>query len=125
MDELLRIQGFIGDHPSSLCLIFDKIMVQVSGLELLGITSAQYGSLLIPVIMSKFPNKIRVRVVRQTNKDVWDINHLLQIIRQEVEARETSEETQVNPNRMPSHPLRAPVSYNPTTASFITNSHTV
>ena len=121
MDELLRIQGYVGDRPSSLRSIFDKIMVQVRGLESLGIRSAQYGSLLIPVIMSKFPNEIRLRVARETNKDVWDIDELLQIIRQEVEARETSEGTRVNPNRVPFHPPRAPVNHNPTTGSFITN----
>ena len=37
MDELLRIQGYVGDRPSSLHSIFDKIMVQVRGLESLGI----------------------------------------------------------------------------------------
>ena len=100
MDELLRIQGYVGDCPSLLHSIFHKIIVQVRGLESLGIQSAQYGSLLIPVIMSKFPNEICLRVAHETNKDVWDIDELLQIIRQEVETRETSEGTRVNPNRV-------------------------
>ena len=46
MDKLLRIQGYIGDRPSLLRSIFNKIMVQVCGLESFGIQSAQYGSLL-------------------------------------------------------------------------------
>ena len=75
--------------------------------------------------MSKFPNEIHLRVARETNKDGWEIDELLQIIQQEVEARETSEGTHVNPNRVPSHPPRAPVNHNPTTSSFVTNSGTV
>ena len=54
MEELLRVQGSVGDRPSSLR-------------ESLGIRSSQYGSLLIPVIMSKFPNEIHLRVARKTN----------------------------------------------------------
>ena len=75
--------------------------------------------------MSKFPNEILLRVARETNKDVWDIDELLQIIRQEVEARETREGTRVNSNRVPSHPPRTPENHNPTTGSFITNIGTV
>ena len=45
MEELLRIQGSVGNHPSSLCSTFDKIMAHVCGLESLGISSGQYGSL--------------------------------------------------------------------------------
>ena len=116
MEELLRI-GFTGDRPSSLRSTLDKIMVHVRGLGSLGIGSEQYGSLLIPVIMSKFPNEIRLRAARETNKDVWEIEELLQIIKQEVEAREASGGTCVNPSRATFLPNRTP-----TTGSFVTNS---
>ena len=45
MEELLIIQGSVGNHPSSLCSTFDKIMTHVRGLESLRISSGQYGSL--------------------------------------------------------------------------------
>ena len=121
MEELPRI-GSTGDRPSSLRSTFDKIMVHVRGLGSLGIRSEQYGSLLIPVIMSKFPNEIRLRAARETNKDVWEIEELLQTIKQEVEARETSEGTRVNPSRATFLSNRTPTNSNPTTGSFITNS---
>ena len=70
MEELLRAQGSVEDCPSSLLSTLDKIMVHVCGLELLGIRSSQYGSLLIHVIMSKFPNEVRLKVTHATNKDV-------------------------------------------------------
>ena len=43
-------------------MVFDKIMIHIRGLEALGVTSEQYGSLLIPVIMTKFPSEIRLRI---------------------------------------------------------------
>ena len=38
--------------------------------------------------MSKLPNEISLKDAREINKDVWEIEELLQIIKQEVDARE-------------------------------------
>ena len=53
MEGLLKIPSCSGDRSCSLRSVYDKIMVNIRGLEALGVTSEQYGSLLIPVIMSK------------------------------------------------------------------------
>ncbi len=59
MDELLKIQPCATDKLSALRFVYDKISVHVRGFTSLGISSEQYGSLLIPVIMSKMPSDIR------------------------------------------------------------------
>ena len=71
-------------------------------MESLGVSSTQYGSLLIPVIMSKLPHEIRVQIARNTAREVWDMPELLEVIRQEVEALGISEgvKTNVNPGRI-------------------------
>ena len=61
-----------------------------------GVHSEQYGSLLIPIIMSKLPSDVRLQVARTMQKDVWEIKDLLEIIRNEVEARELSEHVKAN-----------------------------
>ena len=86
MEGLLKVANCTGHRPASLCGVFDKIMVHVRGLEALGITSEQYGSLLIPVIMTKFPSDIHLRIARETGRDAWKIGPLLDIIKIEVEA---------------------------------------
>ena len=53
MEELLKIPNWGGDRSTSLRAVFDKIMVHFRGLEVLGVRSEQYGSLLIPIIMTK------------------------------------------------------------------------
>lgn len=58
MDELIKLQSNDNDRPASLRYIYDRISVHVRGLALLGISTEQYGSLLIPVVMSKLPNEI-------------------------------------------------------------------
>ena len=44
------------------------------------------GSLLIPIIMAKLPLEIRVHVARNTTEDVWDIESILNVIQNEIEA---------------------------------------
>ena len=41
---------------------YDKIWVNVCGLEALGVYAKRYGSLLIPIIMAKLPADIRLQV---------------------------------------------------------------
>ena len=91
MDELLKIPSCTNDKLHSLRLVYDKISVHTRGLATLGISADQYGSLLIPVIMSKLPNEIRLQIARKSTQEVWKIDELLDIIKKEVEAREATE----------------------------------
>ena len=71
MDELSKIAPCANDKPNHLRFVYDKISVDVRGLEALGVTAEQYGSLLIPVIMSKLPSEIRLEIARKTERDVY------------------------------------------------------
>ena len=90
MQALLKLQTYQNEKTSDLRAIYDKIMVNVRGLESLGISSEKYGSLLIPVIMSRMPSEIALQVARKTSEDIWSIDEIMIIIRQEIEAREVS-----------------------------------
>lgn len=61
------------------------------------VNSDQYGSLLIPVIMSKLPEEICVRGPRETTSTIWKIEELLEIIKQEVKAWKLTKTTFQNP----------------------------
>ena len=99
MEALLKVANCTADQPASLRMVFDKIMVHTRGLEALGVTSEQYGSLLIPVIMTKLPSETRLRIARETGREAWRIGPLLNIIKIEVEAWEVSEGAIMNVNR--------------------------
>jgi len=96
MDELLMLPNCV-----RLLLIYDKTTVHVRGLHALGIDYKQYGSLLIPVIMSKVPNDIRLRMVRENQGGVWDLDKLMTTLLVEVEAQEASESTKVTASKLP------------------------
>lgn len=95
MDELLKLKACSNESSSQLRYVYDQISVHVRELENLGVKSDQYGSLLIPVIMSKLSPEIRLQIARKTSTSVWEINELLEIIRNEVDARESSDAVKV------------------------------
>ena len=90
MDDLLQLPTCSGTKPAELRLILDKVSVNVRGLESLGVKSEQYGSFLIPIIMSKLPADVRLQIARVTTKDVWEIEEVLSVLKSEVQAREMS-----------------------------------
>ena len=119
MEGLLKVSNCGSDRPCSLRPVYDRIMVHVRGLETLGITSEQHGSLLIPVIVTKLPSDIRLRVARETGKKAWKIATILTILREEVEAREASEDSTIFVMKPPSHPVKS--SSNSTSSFLVAN----
>ena len=63
--------------------------------------------------MSKLPSDVRLQIARRTEKDVWVIKDLLEIIRKEVEARKLSQQVKAN-NEI----KKPPSSRVPTTSSL-------
>ena len=95
MESLLQLPVCAGDRSSHLRLVYDKIKVNVRRLKALRVRAEQYDSFLIPIIMAKLPSEVRLQIARVTNKDVWEVEELLQVIKVEVEAREISDAIKV------------------------------
>ena len=122
MEELVKIPSCTNDRPQSLRYVYDQITVHIRGLATLGIGSTQYGSLLIPIIMSKLPGEIRLRVARETKDDVWSLDDLMDVIRVEVEAREASEGVKMSAGKPPLPSGRPPQGNSGATATALSAS---
>ena len=103
MQALLKLQGLPNEKVSQLRLIFDQINAHVRGLETLGVTAERYGSLLIPIIMSRMPSDITIQVACKIKEDIWPIDEILDIIKDEISAREYSEKVSVTDKRQQQH----------------------
>ena len=106
MEELLNLPSCNGDKAIQIRLVYDKISVNVKGLEALGVGQEQYESLLIPVIMAKLPSNIRLQIARITKRDVWHMDELLRVVKEEVEARDLSDSMKICESRGPDNPPR-------------------
>lgn len=78
MDELVKIPCCVLDQLQFLRLVYDQITVHIRGLTALGVCSNQYSSLLIPIITSKLPSEVQLRIACETKKDVWEIEALME-----------------------------------------------
>ena len=86
--------------------IHDQVEIHVRGLQAQGVDSVQYGTLLIPIMMAKIPEDLRLILSRQFSGENWNLDELLKALKTELEARErcasssvgiSSRSTQVNP----------------------------
>ena len=77
--------------------LHDQITVHIRNLEAHKITTDQYGILLIPIVMVKLPEEIRI--AQEIESEVWNINDLMKVVLSEVKARETSENTKLKSAR--------------------------
>ena len=85
MDELLKLSACQSvDRIGHLRYIFDQLNIHVRGLEALGVNSQQYGSLLIPIIMSNVPAEICVIIARKTEHKIWEFQEILETLKAEV-----------------------------------------
>jgi len=91
MEELLRLPSCTEDRAQPLRRLYDRMMVHIRGIRSLGIETTQYRSALIPILMSKLSDGVRLRVARENREETWDITRVMSIILTEIKARETSE----------------------------------
>ena len=89
MSKLLTLDAItdMGD-VKGLRRLFDNVETQVRSLSGLGVDSTSYGSMLIPVLLSKIPEEMKLVISRQVGKSVWNIESVLQFYNLELEARE-------------------------------------
>ena len=60
-------------------------------LRSLGINYEHFGPLLVPIILEKLPNTIKLQIRRKLGKENWNIEEFLSAINQEITARENFE----------------------------------
>ena len=68
--------------------LYDHIEINVRSLKSLGIDFAQYGTLLIPMVMTKIPEEIRLQITKKIGKENWELDQVLANLKIELEARE-------------------------------------
>ena len=96
MEALLSLQRVSSERDiRSLRKLYDAIEVNVRSLKTLGIDFKQYGALLIPVIMNKVPDEIRLIITKEIKGEDWELDGILEILQGELEAREQSNQLQM------------------------------
>ena len=87
MNKLLALPAAESlDDTKSIRSVYDTVEAQIRSLTAFGLDIENYGAFLVPVIMSKIPNEIKLIITRSMEK--WDAKAILQILHKEISARE-------------------------------------
>ena len=88
MDALLKLPLVNNSDTKRLGSVYDLIEQNIRGLKTLGILSKEYGSLLLPILMSRLPQEFKLILTRNVPRDKWSLDSLLLAFKEELEARE-------------------------------------
>ena len=100
MQALLKLQNCPNESVEQLRRIYDNINAHVRGLESIGTPMEHYGSLLVPLIMSRMPEEITIQVARKTSETIWNKEEILEIIHKEIQAREMGQKVKLSYSKL-------------------------
>ena len=66
--------------------LYDKTEIHIRGLQALSVEAQQYVSLLVPVLLNKVPQELRLIINREFDTGNWSLDELLKVFKTEVEA---------------------------------------
>ena len=90
MNQLLKTRKIDSDRDlRAIRNFYDEIESHVRSLSSLGIHGDNFGSLLAPIIMERLPHEFRLTISRDLRDEIWDLSKLLDLIRDEIKARES------------------------------------
>ena len=98
MTSLLNLNRVRNNNIKELRALYDKITVNVRGLLVYDIDSKQFSPMLIPILLQKLPQDIKLTLSKALNKDIWKLDDILQLLKEEIEARESCEEKESQEN---------------------------
>ena len=89
MEALLSVASVSTHHDvKGLRHLHDSVEAHVRGLRALGVPPDSYGGLLTSVLVNKLPPEIRLFVSRAMTGESWDLDQVMRVFEQEIDARE-------------------------------------
>ena len=80
MEAFTSLEAVTDDRDlQALRRIYDKIEIDVSGLNSLGVAHDAYGALLTPLMMKKLPPKLRVIISHKMTGKEWEFHSILEV----------------------------------------------
>ena len=71
--------------------LYDEVEANVRALSALGRKAEEYGGLLLPLMFHKIPEEIRLSICTKVSKENWNLEAVLEELKQELANRERSD----------------------------------
>ena len=86
--KLLKLERVTGRNVQEVRSLYDQIEGHVRSLGSLDIKADQYGPMLLPIILERLPEDIKLYISRKLGNENWKIEEFLQTLKEEISARE-------------------------------------
>ena len=91
MNALLKLDKVISASGKDLRELYNKVEFNTRALSSAGVSTENFGALLIPIVLEKLPDSVRLQISRKLGSDKWEIKDFMTAINEEVIARENFE----------------------------------
>ena len=89
MQKLIQVEPILElSDVKGLRKLHDEVETHVRSLSSLGLDPTGFGSMLSPVLMTKLPEELQVKIITHCGKSMWDITSIMKYYNAELEARE-------------------------------------
>ena len=88
-------KGKSKDNLGKLRSIMDQVNIHVRSLETLGINGADYGVILVPLILSRLPHEIVSEWSRKSKNKERDLKYLLELCNEEIQIKERAQSVRI------------------------------
>ena len=99
MNALVNLDRIVSANAKQLRNLHDKVETNIRALESAGVSSTNFGPLLIPIVLGKLPDVVRLQISRKLGTENWNITEFMKSINDEVSARENFQYLKDNDSR--------------------------
>ena len=90
MGKLLKLEKvFNSKNVKEFCNFYDRVESHIRSLVTAGIPQENYGPLLIPIVLEKLPDDIKLELSRKSGTERWKTDEFLEILEEGIVARES------------------------------------
>ena len=90
MNKLLKMEKVrTAKSSKELRNFYDRIESHVRSLQAVGVNPGHYGPLLIPIILDRVPDDIKLMISRKLGTSNWEIDAMMNLLKEEIMARES------------------------------------
>ena len=99
MNALVNLDRIVSANAKDLRKLHDKVETNIRALESAGVSSTNFGPLLIPIVLGKLPDVVRLQISRKLGTENWSISEFMKSVNDEVSARENFQYLKANDSR--------------------------
>ena len=91
--DLMNVQAVFNERSVfKMRELYDTVEMHFRGLEALGVDKDSYSTIIVPALMERIPESVRLNMIRENKSaDEWDIEEMLTAFKNELDIREQNQ----------------------------------